>query len=366
MSVLVFFGILLVLVLVHELGHFLAARRAGVAVEEFGFGFPPRLAGIRRGGTLYSINLLPLGGFVKLKGEDGQSTEVDSFAAKSVRRRLGIVVAGVVMNFLLAAVLLSIGFMVGLPSSIDGPIDSRAAIRQAGIQVVGIASESPAATAGLEVGDFIRKLDGQSVTAITDIQAYARSHDGQAVTIEVDRFEKPVSLSVTPRKLPESEAPAFGVSLTTSGIVSYPWYLSLWMGLKATVSITGQIVLAFGDFFRQLVVDRHVSGDLSGPVGIAVLTGRIARLGFSYILQFAALLSLNLAIINIIPFPALDGGRALFLLIEKIRGRPVSRRAENLTHSIGFALLIGLILVISVRDVSLISQPFQQFLQRLF
>lgn len=358
LTIIVFVLILGLLVFVHELGHFVAARKNGVKVEEFGFGFPPRIFGIKKGETIYSINWIPLGGFVKIKGEDGENKEdEDSFSHKKIWRRAVILAAGVFMNFVLAAVLLSIGFMVGLPQVINGE-NGYAKVRDARVQVVQILEGTPAAEADVLVGDTILEIDGRKVEDVEEMQNYLAGKIDAPVKFLLERDSQKIDKEMSPTFLIETGRGGIGVGLLKTGIVSYPWYLSLWKGAESAVLFTGEVAVAFYELIKNLIVTQKVSVDLSGPVGIAVLTGQVARMGIIYLLQFTALLSINLAVINFLPFPALDGGRLLFLLIEKIRRKPISQKIENLVHNIGFGLLMLLVLLVTYRDVIKFSDKF--------
>lgn len=358
LTIIVFILILGLLVFVHELGHFVAARKNGVKVEEFGFGFPPRIFGVKRGETIYSLNWIPLGGFVKIKGEDGENREdEDSFSHKKIWRRAIILAAGVFMNFVLAAVLLSVGFMIGLPQVINGE-NGYAKISDAKVQVVQILENTPAADAGLHPGDAILEIDGQKLEDVEVMQSYLAGKIDMPVRFILERDGQKIEKEISPTFLIETGRGGIGVGLIKTGIVSYPWYLSLWKGAESAVLFTGEVAIAFYELIKNLIVTQKVSVDLSGPVGIAVLTGQVARMGIIYLLQFTALLSINLAVINFLPFPALDGGRILFLIIEKIRRKPVSQKIENLVHNIGFSLLMLLILLVTYRDVIKFSDKF--------
>ncbi len=349
LTILAFIAILLALVLVHEWGHFFAARRLGIGVEEFGFGFPPRAACLVRGGVRYSLNWLPLGGFVRLKGEQGGNTDPDSFGAQSAWCRAVVLLAGVSMNVVLAFLLLTIGFASGVPSVVEDA--DLAVARDVFVQVTDVAPGSPAAAAGIVVGDRVLQLDSQRISTTSDVQDYVRQHAGVPVAVTVGKHGEQRTISVTPQVLAESNGRAvMGVSLLRTGLIRYPWYQAAWRAAGATLRLTWEIIRAFGLLVYNLVVQRQVPADLAGPVGIAVLTGEVVSLGWTYILQFAALLSLNLAIINVLPFPALDGGRLLFVAIEKLRGSPVDSRTEALVHNIGFTFLMLLVLAVTYHD----------------
>jgi len=351
MTVLVFLIILAILVFVHELGHFATAKRFGMKVEEFGFGFPPRAKKLFiKAGTLYTLNWLPLGGFVKIKGESGDHREEqDSFASKKPWQRLIVLVAGVSMNIVLAWVLFTIGFSIGLPQVVDDANGKY--VRDQKIQVISIEANSPAASAGILVGDVILFLDENKFTEIEQLQSYIGGKADQSINLTLQRGEQILNQEITPQQLPQAERPVLGVALVKTGIISYPWYQSLWEGAKATFFTTLQILIALGNMLKNLFTTGSLGADIAGPVGIAVLTGQVVNLGFIYILQFAALLSINLAIINIFPFPALDGGRVLFLGIEKIMRRPINQKIEAIIHNLGFMFLLLLILVVTFRDI---------------
>lgn len=379
-TVLVFIIILGFLVFVHEFGHFLVARRNGVFAEEFGFGFPPRIFGLyktkngkrklvwgskdmKSEDTIYSVNWIPLGGFVKILGEDGdpspsagrEKKDPKSFASKKPFARVRILAAGVAMNFLLAAMLLSIGYFVGIPQAVEDAASGN--LKNEKIQIIETIPGSPASQMGIQIGDQIigAGAGDNQITAfntVEEVQNFINANKGQEIKLNLKRRDETLALSGTPRTdFPASEG-ALGISLVKTAQVSYPWYEAVWRGVQTTINLAGMIIVAFGNLLWKLITGHSVGMDVSGPVGIAVLTGQVAKLGFIYILQFTALLSVNLAIINILPIPALDGGRILFILIEKLKGKPVSQRFEQRAHNIGFALLITLMVFITFRDVA--------------
>ena len=349
-TLIIFVAILSLLVFVHELGHFLLAKWHGVQVDEFGFGFPPRAWGWKKGDTTYSIDWIPLGGFVKIKGEDGEhSGDKDSFGHKPFWQRLSILVAGVVMNLALAWLLLTVGFMVGLPQLIEN-FPSSARVSQPVIHIASVLTGSPADRAGLRPGDTIVSVDGQSVS---DVEAFrARVDTPQGVnTVVVMRGKSTLPFTVTAELLKETGRLGLGVALVKTGFVSYPWYLAPYEGLRAVIDVVRGIFSTLGGFVVGLFSSQRSAVEFSGPVGIAILTSEVVKMGFRYLLQFTALLSVNLAVINILPIPALDGGRVLFLLIEAGRGKRAGRTVEALTHNIGFMALMLLVLVVTYFDV---------------
>jgi regulator of sigma E protease len=365
LTAIVFILILGVLIFVHELGHFVTARRNGIKADEFGFGFPPRMFGfvkdektgkfvfvpgnkeIRSKNTVYSFNWLPLGGFVKIKGEGGESKEdADSFASKGAWPRIKVLAAGVIMNFLFAWFLISIIFMIGAPEAVDNANGNPTAK----IQISEVVSGSPASTMGIQVGDII--LKNENFNSIQDIQNYISEHKGQEITLRVQRGKQVLNLTGTPRSdVPEGQG-ALGIGLAQTIINKYSFFPAIWKGLTTMLDLSLAMIVAIYGIFRNLLIGHGVGADVAGPVGIAVLTKQVTTLGLVYVLQFAALLSINLGIINILPIPALDGGRILFILIEKIKGSPVTQKTEQMIHTVGFIVLIMLMILITLRDVT--------------
>ncbi|OGL98662.1 RIP metalloprotease RseP [Candidatus Uhrbacteria bacterium RIFOXYB2_FULL_57_15] len=351
-TIILFLAVLSLLVFAHEFGHFIVAKKSGMKVEEFGFGFPPRAFAIRRGDTEYSINWIPLGGFVKIKGESGQHRgDADSFASKPAWKRLAVLIAGVTMNLVLASVLLSIGFMIGLPTAIDANMPAGATVEEARMRVMTVADGSPAARAGIVAGEELLSMDGMTFESAEDARAYIQENGDEGIEAVVAKADGAfVTVTVVSEDLANLDVHGVGVGLVKTGLVSFPFHLAVYHGVTATIAYTIEVVRAFADLLRNLVVHQKVSVDLSGPVGIAVMTGEAAQLGITYLLQFAALLSINLAVVNVLPFPALDGGRILFLAIEAVRRKAVDQRLEAIVHNVGFAMLMTLVVLVTYRD----------------
>ena len=354
-TLIIFIIVLSVLVLVHEFGHFIMAKRAGMKVEEFGFGFPPRAFGVKRGETTYSVNWIPFGGVVKIFGEDGQEHDNPrSFAAAKASTKTGIIVAGVVMNFLLALLLLTIGNTVGLRV---GLVDE-AAIQQAKdikVQIIQVAAQSPAEQAGLQTLDEIAgfKADGKimAVSNVSEVQEFVAQNLDREITMLVGSGKDLIEKKMIPRSNPPSGEGALGISLATTGLVKYPFPQSVVRGVSDSVNILGYTVVGYATIIKNVFVTGQAGVELSGPVGIAVITGKAAKSGFTYLMQFVALISINLAVLNIIPFPALDGGRLLLVGVEKLRGKPIPKKIENSINAAGFALLILLMIYITTKDI---------------
>jgi regulator of sigma E protease len=369
LAILVFIIILGLLVFVDELGHFIVAKRAGMKVEEFGFGFPPRMFGIKKGDTLYSINWIPLGGFVKILGEDGSdAANPESFGQKPAWQRFLVLIAGVTMNAILAWVLISIGMGLGLPTVLSegDTLPSSAHLRNVAVGILEVADQTPASAAGLKAGDTIFQINGQAVTSTDQVQILTKQDAGQPTVYTIKRGSSTFEKTITPRVNPPAGEGSLGIALGSIGLVSYPWYQAPIKGFTATVNLIVLTLTTLGSILVQFAQTHHVNVALSGPVGIAVLTKDVTALGFIYLLQFTAILSINLAIINAVPFPALDGGRVLFLLIEKIRRKKLPMKAEAWANSIGFLLLILLMIAVTVKDIGHYSEQFKNLFQRMF
>lgn len=346
-TIILFLCVLSILVLIHEWGHFTAARIFGVRVEEFGLGFPPRAAILARDskGTAYTINWLPLGGFVRLKGEQGESaSDSDSFGSKPVWQKLIILAAGVFMNLVLAVGVFTLGFTLGMPQVLDD--SAGGTIQSQNIQITHIMQGSPAERGTLKEGDIIDSIDGQRFQVIQGVQQFMKSHENQEVTIHIKRGNQFIDKKVTPEVLKNHGQVGVGVELVQTGIVSYPIHKAFIMGLRATGFIIVMIVLALWNALFHFSFDAFV-----GPVGIAVYTSTVSKLGITHLLNLIAQLSISLAVVNFLPIPALDGGRALFVVIEKIRKKSLNPGIENAIHFAGFALLILLLLLITWRDI---------------
>ncbi|MDE2019584.1 MAG: RIP metalloprotease RseP [Patescibacteria group bacterium] len=359
----VFFGLSL-LILGHEAGHFFAAKMFGVKVEEFGFGFPPRIFAWRPrkkkpgtndrepGETEYSINWLPFGGFVRISGERGEMALAEKaeeslqlkagtgnspvsasrlFYAQPAWKKSIMLLAGVIVNFILGWLFISIAFMIGTPKAL----------------VVGsVEPNSPAAAAGLVSGDVIKNYtDAQSFSN------YINAHRGEPTQISVDRNGKAMDFTVTPRVQTAPNEGAIGVGLAEAGSPRESAPAALWDGLQSALSLVWLTVQAFWQLIVQLFVHASLLPGVAGPVGIFGIAEETGSIGLIYLLQFIGIISINLMVVNCIPFPALDGGRFVMVLIEKIKGSAVPEKVEVWINGIGFALLLVLMVLLTVRDV---------------
>ncbi len=351
-TIIVFLLVLSIIVFVHEIGHFYTAIKLGIGVEEFGFGFPPRLFGIKRKGILYSVNLIPLGGFVKIKGESGEETEdQDSFINQPVWKRSIVLFAGVFMNWVLAFVLLSIGYFIGLPAVLDKDIPAGASVSNEKIQIVEVYPNSAADKNGLKVGDIVLSVNNKNFNDSLKLQKYLIDNKEEKFDFNIKRGKEEKDLVIQAEKIPKLQGKKLlGVGLTKSAIVSYSWYRAPIEAFKTVIKLTYLIVLAFFHLIINLIKGNG-AGEVSGPIGVAVFAGQALNMGWIYLLQFTALISVNLAVINILPFPALDGGRILFLIIEKIRRKPNNQKIEAIIHNVGFSLLMILIVLVTYKDI---------------
>lgn len=344
-SILIFLAVLSLLVLVHEFGHFWVARRAGVLVEEFGFGLPPKIFGKKIGQTVYSLNALPFGGFVRLYGENSEhvtSKPQRAFVTKSKKVRSVIVVAGVVMNFLLAIVLFSITYsFTGIPRQSEN------------VKILEVAEGAPAAEAGLMAGDYVRYVDDEKITSPDQFINAVSGAEG-AIDVTIERSGETSELEMTPRsEHPEDQGP-LGVVISATEIYFPPvWqrpFYGAYYGTQEAIFWGKAVVVGFVTIFKNLF-SGQVPTDLAGPVGIYAITTEAASVGMLALINFVGVLSVNLAILNLIPFPALDGGRLFFILVEGLLGRRVLPKLENYAHMVGMAVLIILIILITLSDV---------------
>ncbi|MBT4849843.1 PDZ domain-containing protein [Candidatus Parcubacteria bacterium] len=352
LTIISFILVLGLLILVHELGHFITAIKLGVAVEEFSIGFPPRMFSFTRKGIKYSIGWIPLGGYVKIKGESGDHKEdPHSFSVQPVWKRALIVSAGVVMNFFLAFIFLSFAFYFGLPQAIekDTPADS---YTQHSIVVVEVLEDSPAFMKEIMVGDELIGLNGQPIANSDDLYYKIQDIGEEEIELSINRRGDKQDIKVTPRYNQEQDDWIVGVGMVDTGVIDYGFFQSIWQGLRTTGILIWRIIEAFGLMIHDLVVNKHMAPEFSGPVGVAVITGQMVRMGFVFIIQFIAVLSINLGVINFLPFPALDGGRFIFIALEGITRKKVKPSIENWIHNSGFILLMLLFLVVTFRDVA--------------
>ena len=337
------------LVVIHEFGHFVTARLAGVRVLEFGIGFPPRAKVLRsKGETLYTLNWLPIGGFVKLEGEDGEHVDDPrSFASQGLLTKLGILVAGVLMNLLLAFVIFTGLALAGDPTL--------------GVRIGGVQPDSPAAAAGLQAGDVVASVNGVYYNAfggsflLDDLRASA----GKPVTLGIEHPDGTTSTVTATLRSPADVAAGKGalgindvVVTTTAKSITYDIPTAIGVGAQRTVDALGLIVRGLGTLVHSVATDPTAPPPVSGPVGIATQIGDVFwQLGPLFTLYIAGALSANLAVVNILPFPPLDGGRMLMITLKRFFGARISLRAEQLTYMVGFVFLFAFLIWITGFDI---------------
>lgn len=355
MTILIFIIILGVLILSHEFGHFITAKRSGIKVEEFGFGFPPRIFGKKIGETTYTLNLIPFGGFVKIEGEEGDHPDDPrSFAAKSPYIQALVLGAGVLFNVLLAFILLSIVSWAGTPTQLDDT-DTPARARDIRVLIGLVAPDSPAEKAGLLSGDTILRVskdgDEKEIRDVSTLQEFVKKYGDDFLTLTVLRGAEESGFNVYARSHPPEGEGALGISLVRVGVVSHPWWEAPWEGFKMTLRSIALTARGFVEIIRIAFSGGNAGAYVAGPVGIVSLVDQSLGLGFVFLIQFTALLSINLAIINLIPFPALDGGRLFFLLIETVRRKPLNKKITAWVNAASFFFLLFLMLLITIADV---------------
>jgi regulator of sigma E protease len=358
MNILIFIIILFILVVSHEFGHFVVAKKTGMRVDEFSFGFPPKLFGFKKGETSYNFNLFPIGGYVKIYGENSEEEEGNlkdkdrSFKSKPLWKQALVLIAGVTMNFLLAWILLSVSYMSGLPASVSNAGDKYKVTDQA-LTVINVLPNTPASIAGLKAGDKIISLytekDSVSVIAPEELKSFIMNHPSDEIFIKIENPDGPKDIVVKPEM--KDGVPVIGISMDIIGELKLPFHKALLEGLKLSWNMTRDTVLGFYNLIKDGIQGKGDISSLSGPVGIVGIVGDAAKFGFIYLLSFTALISINLAVLNLIPFPALDGGQLLFLLIEKIKGSRINPKVANTVNGIGFLILIILMILITYHDI---------------
>lgn len=388
MTIVIFIIILLVLVIIHEAGHFFAAKVSGVRVDEFAFGFPPKLFSIKKGETTYAFNALPIGGYVKIHGENGtdengnEIKDKRSFANKHPLIKIFILVAGVVMNLVLAYILITASVYISTTFAIDREShEYKTFVEENRIKderaiIANIVKNSPADNAGLKIGDKIEKIysNQENSSGIVSLKkAIDLDNSGDEITEEVSKminnsdskFNDSITI-VYKNKNGESNTTTLagvynlennkdkkmiGLSFGKVATINLKFNEAIQIGLEKTVEFTRLTLIGFKDLFVGLFSEGKLSENIAGPVGMVKEVGNVREMGFNYLLLFTAVLSISLAVFNILPFPALDGGRILFVLIEWISGKKISEKWQNILNSAGFILLILLMIFVTVKDV---------------
>lgn len=341
--ILVIIGLSL-LILGHEAGHFLAAKRFGLKVDEFGFGFPPRIFSKKRGETEYSVNWLPFGGFVKIAGENdritGDGDKLKALSPEEKKRifmfqpawKKGVIIlSGVAVNFLIGWLLIAGIFMTGTPLA---------------VVITDVQPGSPAEAAHILPGDTI-----EGYTESAAFISFINENRGQEITLTLRRGEELLTLNVTLLKETAPDQGALGVVLVDAGSEAQGFFSAIISGLKQSALIFWLTIVTFYNLAVGILTNGELLSGVVGPVGIFGVAKQAGQIGLIYLVQLTALISINLAAINLVPFPALDGGRFVLILIEKLKGSPVPLKAEQIINGVGFALLILLMIALTTRDV---------------
>ncbi len=346
---------LVILIVIHEFGHFIFAKKYGVRVDEFGVGIPPRLFGKKIGETIYSLNMIPLGGFVRLYGEDGASgnnIDEDSFAGKPIYQRAIILFAGVASFFVISAVVFSIVSFMGVRIVMgEGDFGPQWSDKQ--IVIVGVSPSSPAEKAGIKQGDYLSKIDGEEITSMDDAVLYLSEKEGQLLEISVTRESEEISFLLTPRTEYGEDEGAVGIKMLSTAKKRYPLYAAPVQGVVMTGRITKNVVFGFSSAIYHLFSEGSLPPgmEVGGPVKIVEMGAVQLDNGFVDYLYFVGLISISLAVLNIIPIPALDGGRLLFLGVEKVKGSAISPALEKGLNAFFFLLLITLMIFVTFQDI---------------
>lgn len=366
MAIIIFIIVLVVLILVHEFGHFIIAKKSGIRVDEFGIGFPPRIFGKKIGETTYSLNWIPFGGFVKIFGENPDDASMSgpdskrSFVNKKRRIQALVIVSGVVFNMLLAVVLLSFGFMIGMPVSQDDPliVEKGYELSSQELTVVDILEDSPAMKAGLKEGDEILSVATRTETvdilSAGTVSDFIAMHKEEEIAFIYKRKGEILLAKIIPKSgvaLDDKERAAIGTLLGDIGELKLPIHKALIEGAKLTWDMTILIAFGLGSFIANAFALNADLSQIAGPVGIVGLVGNAFSLGFVSLLGFTAIISIHLAIINLFPFPALDGGRLVVIFIEAIKKSAIKPKIINTINTVGFALLILLMLIVTYSDI---------------
>lgn len=349
-TVLVFLLIIGILVFVHELGHFLVAKRNGILVEEFAFGFKPRLWGKKIGETTYAINLIPLGGYVKLYGEGENETGERSFKNKTLFQRFQVLVAGSTMNLLLGLSVLTILFGAGFQPIFPG-VDTNPFVKEVPYVVIEQTAEnSPGRIAGLQSNDKVVTLDGKKMN-MYELIAYVSQNKGKEFTLVINRNDEEITKLIKSRtEFPEGQG-SLGVELGSAGEAKSSFLLAPAAATYETVKIIGLSIQGFGTFVKDLVVKQEVSEDVTGLIGVGAITGVARRMGIEYLAQLLVVISIGLGVINLMPIMPLDGGHVVALGYQKVFGRPLSDKQMGYFVTFGLAFVILMFLVVTYKDI---------------
>lgn len=357
LAILVVIISLSLLMALHEFGHFILAKKFGVGVEEFGIGMPPRLIGKKIGETFYSLNLIPFGAFVKIHGEEGSKDVLDfrSFFTKPAWQRALILSGGVISFWFISIILFTIVLGCGALTAV-GDADNPNFLNPK-VQILGIVSNSPAESVDLKVGDTILKLisekDVLEANKVEEVRSFIKKHGEVPIFLTIQRGKKVFETNITPKITPSAKEAHLGVYLQRTAVVKHSWSSAPIEGIKTTFNTTKLALLGYFEILKNIFRGKGLPEgvEIMGPVGIGSFMVGAFEISFVYFLQILATISVFLAIFNLLPIPALDGGKLLFLGIEKIKGKPINEKIERNINSFFFFLLIGLMIFVTVRDI---------------
>lgn len=362
MSVIIFLIILGILIFVHELGHFSIAKWAKIRVDEFAVGFPPKIISFTKNGTRYALNLIPFGGYVKIFGENPDEESLDpeaknSFVNKNRWIQASVLFAGVFFNFIFAWILLSGSYMINAPAIATA--ENINEVKNIQTSIISVSADSPAERYGLEVGDQIKSLKAgdnsfaaDSNLNVDNIRNFIFENSDERIQFTVVRDGSEKTIEVIPEEGIVPGRKAVGIDMADLGEMRLNFFEAIWQGLKTTVLLLERVAVGLFEFLVKAVVGKADMGQVAGPVGLVGHVGDAAKFGFSNLLSFTAMISLNLAVINLVPFPALDGGRLLFVAIEGITRRRINVKVANTLNLVGFALLMLLMISVTVSDIA--------------
>ena len=352
--VIVLFSLVLLTAL-HELGHFLLARKFGVRVEEFGIGYPPRIFGKKIGQTIYSLNLLPFGAFVRILGDEETDNSQESFSQKTLWQRALILVGGVVSFWIIAVIIFTIIIGVGgIPTAVDD--DFAQAGANPFIQILQVVPKSPADLAGIKPGDKIINLkfanENLQSGKVGEVQGFIASHKGEEIQMDIMRGDQEIDIAVTPRINPPMGEGALGIAMARVVLTKTAWYKAPYKGVEITIQQTKNIPLALTKAIKsKMQGEKRNDLQFVGPIGLGQIMGQALGQGWGNFLMLIAMISIWMALFNLLPIPALDGGRLLFLGIELARRKPVNPVIEKRITAVFFFIMIGLMAVVSIKDI---------------
>ncbi|PIR72282.1 MAG: hypothetical protein COU42_02070 [Candidatus Nealsonbacteria bacterium CG10_big_fil_rev_8_21_14_0_10_36_24] len=346
LTIIIAFFSLIVLIILHELGHFVLAKSFGVKVEEFGLGYPPRIFGKKIGETIYSLNLLPFGGFVKIYGHEEPIDRPRSFSTKPFWQKALIILGGVISFWVITVIILTIVMATGAPTAVDD--EENQGLIEPKVQIMVVAKGSPAEGAGLKIGDVIKNF-----VQVKKVQEFIDINKGEETTLTIQRGREIFNVSLVPRFSPPNNEGPMGVALARTALKVYPWYQAPLQGILATGNLTWLIIRSWIMVIKSLFQGQGLPPgvEVGGLPRIFVLFTEVGALGASYFLQFIAVIAVHLALINILPIPALDGGWLMFMIIDRLRKKPLNQKVVQKVSTAFFFLLVGLMIWITIRDI---------------